>query len=361
VPSVGSDDAPESAEPASSRLRSFAVAALGTVAVVVLLVGATTAWSIRTAQDSDWVEARVAGILTDPAVSDALAARVVEEVSTSLALESEVAAAVPDELEPVVAVVFAGARGWIEDQLAELIRTEAVAETVAVAIGRAHSVAVDVIRGDDVVDGVRIEDGEVRVNLLPLVTDALRFVQDVGLLRDAEIPELGRDGDPDAQRAELSAALDRPLPEHFGEPVLLRSEAIDELGATVTTARDLLVLARRVVVGVLLVGAVLAGATIWWSQRRWRTAGFLLAGFLVGALVIGRLLDRAGDRLPEAVESPGAKATVRELVASLERSLTGTLFTVGFVGIAAFVVTAVVVARTTPAPATASADTGPPA
>lgn len=329
-----------------SRLRAAGLAVLGFVAVVALLVGSTTAWSIRTAQDSEWVEARVESLLQREEVSDALARRVVEEVATSLQLEQQVADSLPDALDPAVGFLFAGARTWIEGQLAELIRSEAVASGVAAAIGRAHGVAVDVIQGDDVVDGIAIENGEVRVNLLPVVADSLRLVQRVGLLRDAEIPELDRFGDPDEQRAQLELALGRTLAEDFGQPVLIRSEALDELGTTVSLVQDLLVFGRRVVLLILAIGLALAGLTIWWSRQRWRTAGLLLGGFFVGVLVIRRVLRRVGDELPDAVESPGARTTVAELVGSLERSLTGTLFTVAFAGLVALAAAAYLVART---------------
>ena len=49
---------------------------------------------------------------------------------------------------------------------------------------------------DGLLDGITVEDGAVTVNLLPLISRGLTFVQGLGLLDQLDVPELTRDGDP---------------------------------------------------------------------------------------------------------------------------------------------------------------------
>ena len=53
------------------------------------------------------------------------------------------------------------------------------------------------LSGDGLIDGITVEDGAVTVNMLPLVSRALTFVQGLGLLDQLEVPELTRVGRPD--------------------------------------------------------------------------------------------------------------------------------------------------------------------
>jgi len=196
---------------------------------------------------------------------------------------------------------------------------------VAAAAGRSHELAIDVIDGDALPDSVDVTDGEVRVNLLPLTARALTSMQEVGLLADVTVPVLERGGDPAEQRAELAAALGRDLPSDFGTPVVYRSDSLARAGDTVQVVRDVLVLAKRTAWFLLIGGLALAGLAIWLSRLRWRSASFLVAGVFLFALIIRLVMSRATDRLPNAVEGSGAKATIRDVAAGLEQSLNRTM------------------------------------
>jgi hypothetical protein len=63
-----------------------------------------------------------------------------------------------------------------------------------------------VLEGDGLVDGVNVSE-EVSINPLLLIARGLTALQSTGLLEDVVVPELSSDGEPDEQRAALSAAL----------------------------------------------------------------------------------------------------------------------------------------------------------
>jgi hypothetical protein len=317
----------------ADRARSIAAGLSGFVAVLGLVGGMLGFWTLRTATDSDRFETRVQSLLEDEAISDALAGRVVTEVADGIGIREAVEVAMPEVLRPAIDLLAAGARSRLEDRVAELIRSPEVSGNVATAAGRAHDLAVDVIEGNDVVDGVDISDGAVRVNLLPLSARALTAMQEIGLLRDVAVPELERSGDPDEQRAQLEAALGRDLPEGFGTPVVFRSESLDRAGDTVGLVRDLLVMAKRALWFLLIGGLALAVVSIRLSSQRWRSASFIVAGMFAFTLILRLALARATERLPGVVEQPGARATVREITADLERNLNQTMLVYSALGL----------------------------
>lgn len=320
---------------AGGPLRPAVAAIVGIVAVIGLVAGVVGAWVLTTATDSERFERTTAELLQRDDISEALATRVVGETIDAIGLEDAAADLVPDALGPLVRIAVAGLRSRIESELASIIRTPAVAETIAAAAGRAHRGAVDVLEGRSF-ERIDVSDGDVRLNLLPLVARTIEVIQRFGLLTSVDVPELTA-GDPERQREELAEALGRELPPHFAQPVVYRSERLDELGSTVTMVRDIFMLAKRTFW--LLIAVGLGGATlsIWMSVNRLRTAAFLVAGLfgvtLVARLVVGRVVNR----LPDLVDQQGAKVTVREVATGLEQSLQHTMLLTSIAALALLV------------------------
>lgn len=310
------------------RLRSIASAIVGVVAVICLLGGVAGFWTMRTATNSERFEDRVDELLSTEEVSNGLARRVVDEVVVALDVRDRVNEIVPGRLQPLTDVLLAGVRTRVEVRVGELIRSDEVSSAISRAAGRAHAAAVDVLEGEDVVEGVTVENGEVRVNLLPLMTRVLTSLQEIGLFSDVDVPEFDRAGDPDEQREELAAALGRDLPDDFGEPVVFESDSLDRLGSTVQSVQELLLLARRVFWLLLLAGVAFAALSIWLAQSRLRSAAYLVAGLFAAALVVRVVGAEAADRVPNAVKEPGAKFAVSDIASNLTHSLNDTLLTV---------------------------------
>jgi len=308
-----------------SKFRPIAAGITGVVAVIGMVAGILGFWTVRTATDSDRFESRVEVLLQHEDVSDGLSRRVVGQVAEAIGIRDAIADVMPEVLQPAVDLLLAGVRSRVEDRVAEIIRSPEVSASVAAAAGTAHGVAVDVLEGDDVVDGVAISEGAVRINLLPLTARAIAATQEFGLFRDVAVPELDRAGDPVEQLAALEAALGRDLPDDFGQPVVFRSDSLEELGSTVSLVQDLFLLAKRVFWLLLILGAGLAALSIWLAAVRWRAACLIVAGLFLFTLIIRLVMDRVRSRLPEAVIQPGAKETVREIVGGLETSLNHTM------------------------------------
>lgn len=341
-----SDDttpAPSETATTSGRLRSVGTGLIGAAAVVCLVGGMVGLWTVQTATDSERFEDRVEQLLRDEEISDALARRVVTDVAEGIGIRDAVVDVLPDVLVPAADYLLAGVRTRVEDRTAELIRTDEVSSNVAAVAGLAHEAAVAVLEGDNEIDGVDISSGEVTLNLLPLTNRVLGLLQtEFGLLPRVELPEMDRTGDPDEQRAELSAALGRELPADFGTPVVFRSERLDEIGTEVQALRDVFTLAQRAFWLLLIAGVALAGLSVWLARQRWRAACYLVAGLFATTLVVGVVGNQANTRLPEAVESPGARAAVTTITNELTDDLGETLIGYSIVALMILVAAGVV-------------------
>ncbi len=324
-------------EPTTSRAptgRVAATAALGVVAVVGVVGAVVGSWVVSTATDSARFERRISDLVQREEISDALAERVVAETVAVIDVEEAAAALVPDSLGSLLQMALAGVRSRVEDRVAEMIRTPEVAATIGSAAGRAHAAVVETLEGDTPVAGV--DDGAVRVDLLPLTGRTIEAFQEVGLFTEVDLPELV-EGDPETRRRQLATALDRELPAGFGQPVLYRSERLDEVGTTVDLVRDVFLLTQRTFWLLALVGLAAAASSIWLSGSRLRAAAVLVAGVFGATLAVRMLVGRTVERLPDVVDQPGAKVAVREIAEELQHSLEQTMLWYSSVALLVFV------------------------
>lgn len=308
-------------EAPSRRPRTIVAAVLGVAAVLVLTVTIVAAWAEATVLRSGPVADLVSDALADPAVQSALADYVTDQVVAAVDLEAVVAAVVPDSLDRVATAISSGVEAGLRRRLTAALADPDVQEVLDAAVERAHGAAMQLLRGDGLRDGVTVEDGRVTLNLLPLIARGLQALQSIGLLDDVEVPTLTRDGDPTAQRAQLSGALARDLPPTFGELVVYEGVAVADAAQSVQTARRLLALAER---GLwLLAGAtvVLVAATLVAAVHRWRAALLLGAGTAAAMVVLRAAVRQVAADAPDLVVRPGARAATTAILDGASASL----------------------------------------
>ena len=141
-------------------------------------------------------------------------------------------------------MIASAANEAVERSLARVLANPDVQSFLETTIERAHAHALRVLEGDGIADGVTISDGEVSLNLLPLIGRGLTALQGVGLLSDVQVPDLTIDGDPATQIAALEAALGRDLPADFAQLVVYRSDSVAQAQESVQTAQRMLAVAR---------------------------------------------------------------------------------------------------------------------
>lgn len=320
------------------RLRSVGAVLVGTVAVLGLLVSVLGLWARDVLFDSREVGRAVERTLAEPAVTDALAARITTEVFAAGDVEARVTELAPSGFDRLVPALVGGVRSRVEQRLAQVLATEEVRGVVVTLVEGSHARLMRLLAGDGLVDGISVQDGEVRLNLLPLVGIGLREVQELGFLGALEVPDLSVDGDPQVQIAELEAMLGRDLRDDFGQLTVFRSEALTEAGASVETAQRLIVLAKRALVAVIALTVVAFLGSTFLARRRRRTI-LVLASISVGVMFIARALVRkVVEEAPVIALDPAARTAIATMLESLtERLLVLVTLTIVFAAAVALV------------------------
>jgi hypothetical protein len=332
---------------------------------VLSLVSTTVAfWARGTAYDTDRFMEVVGPALDDPAFYAALSDYVAGEALTALALEERVATALTELdtslTEALIAAidpdpgVLARLQRFERPTLASLAPSIASGlETRAVAIidgfilsdafrarlpelvEQGHRGGVALLR-DDVAElpNVYIEAGEVRLDLIPVIAEALRLViQDAGdLLPGISLPAtvggLTQQG-----REQVATALQAELPDDFGQLTLVSQ---DSLSGIQRLARQV----DRAVWAIAAVTLVLLALTIAVSPNRRRTLVQLSLGVVAGIALATILVRRLEAAIVAGISDPDGSQAVRSLLAELTTNLRNvTLLIVGaalLVGLVAY-------------------------
>lgn len=303
------------------RRRQAASAVCGVFSVMLILIGLAGLWFMQTVEDSNWVERQVAATLRNPEVSDALANQIVDEMDSAIDFDELFAEVFPPAVARAAPLLSATARSVLVERVSALIRSDRVVAIVARAVAASQRTAIAVLDGADSVDGIAIENGEVRVNLLPVIPEVLTAAQRLGVFSNVTVPDLSG-ATPDEQRALLSDALGRPLGPQFGEPVVFRSEALANADQTLQTVRSVLLWTRRLFWLLLLAGLGFAAGAIYLARNRPRATVILGTGFVVGLLLIRLVVGRAMAQIPPVIGNPGGAAAVGQVVDGAVRRLT---------------------------------------
>jgi hypothetical protein len=332
--------APAADEPAREhhRARSIIATVLGILTVVVLVVSVVAVWARATVLRRDRFTSIVASALDEPDVQVALAQKITDEVFTAIDVQTALANVLPDQLDRFAPTIASGAQTAVQRSMENVLARDDVQRLLVTLVGRAHDRLIQLLKGDGLVDGIKVVDGAVTVNLLPLINRGLTFVQNLGLLDNVQLPQLTADGDPAQQNAQLSQALGRDLPEDFGQLVVYQSESLANAQSQVQAAQDMFILAMRAVVLLVIVWLVLAAATILVAPRRWRAALLLGIGTAAAVVILRAVVRRVVIAAPGLVDPPGAKAATDAIVGTASESLlrlAGVMLLVGLVVVAA--------------------------
>ncbi len=177
------------------------------------------------------------------------------------------------------------------------------------------------LQGDGLADGISVSDGAVTINLLPLVGRGLTRLQDLGLLQDVQVPELSADGDPATQVAELETALDRDLPDDFGQLVVYQSDRLANAQASVERAQQTVAIVRRALWLILALAVVLIAAAVLVAADRWR-ATMILGLAVIAAMVLTRsAVERVVEEAPDLAQRPAGRAAIASIVGGASESL----------------------------------------
>jgi hypothetical protein len=187
-------------------------------------------------------------------------------------------------------------------------------------VRQVHTGGVALISGDDAsLPNVYTENGEVRLDLVPVITEALQQV--VGELReflpDVTLPtpvagavEQGRE----QLRTQLAEALEAELPEDFGQLTLMTESA---LSGVQQTARQ----ADRLVWAMAILALLLLGLSIAVSPDRRRSIIALALGVAAGLVITMLLVRRFEAALLDQIVSDDGRHAVQQAYGELASNL----------------------------------------
>jgi hypothetical protein len=340
-------------------IRGWLAAIIATLTVLSLVATTVAVWARETVYDTDRFMDVVGPALEDPAFYTALSDYVSDEALTALALEERVAASLT-ELDAFLAEelvdaidpdpqVLARIQSFQRPTLASLAPPIASAlETRVVAIvdrfilserfqtrlpelvEQAHRGGVALIRNDLAeLPNVYIEGGEVRLNLIPVITEALQLVVDEirDFLPDVTLPATVT-GLVQQGREQVAAALQAELPEDFGQLTLMSQSSLTE-------AQDAARRVDRLVWVMALVTLLLLALTIAVSPHRRRTLAQLGLGVIAGFVLVMVLVRRLEAAIIAEISNPDGSQAARSMLTELTGSLRN--LTLLFVGIALLV------------------------
>lgn len=346
-----------------SRLRRRTTARrwLSHVLVVLssLLVVATTVavWTSETALSTDRFMAAVEPALDDPAFYSAVGDVVSEHALEALDLDERVANRL-SQLDEYLSQTLVDALG-VDPQVQQALsrfdrpslaalappitnaledRVERIVERLVTSdefrarfpnlVRQVHEGAVALIRNDMAqLPNVYIAGGDVRLNLIPIIAEALRQVIDEirDLLPDVNLPDAVSDALA-AGRQQLSDALQAELPDDFGQVTLMSEDSLSQAQQTVHR------LDQFVWIIVLLTLAMIV-ATIAASPARRRTIVQLGAGIALGLFLGVIAVRRLRAAILAEIETPDAEHAVGELLTETVTSLRTFALVVGAVAL----------------------------
>ena len=297
------------------RQRKWTAALLVVVSSISILVSVMAVWVHQTVFDTDAFMETIEPVLQDPALNAALGDYVTDQVTGALDLEQRLqeplanldaflSAALlgllgidqqgQDFLERFDRPTLGALAGPIADRfneriantVDEVMASPEVTTLIPQIVRRGHEAAIALARGDmESLPNLSIEDGEVRLNTLPIIARVLSVV--IGELREL-LPDLSlpdsRSDRADEAIAQFKESLGERVPDDFGQVTLMSEDQLVEVQDTVTTI-------DRLTWGLVILSVVLVVITILVSPTRRRTVIQLGIGVII-ALVVGVLVLR---------------------------------------------------------------------
>lgn len=326
------------AEPPPQRrggIRPIVGAICGALCVLLLPATVVAVWARATLLDGDAAASVAREALADSEVQNALASKLNELVMESLTLPDDVVGDLPPALDRLRPALRLAVDGLVERTFQRILERPRVPDLVAELVTVARNAAVRLINGDGLVDGVNIADGEVTINLLPLISRGLAELGQLGVPTLDGVPTLNADDDPGEQIAQLEAATGRDLPDDFGQLVIYRSDQVNDASTAVATAQRLVVVATRAFWLLVALSVALPVATIALARDRGVAVLRLAVGAAAAMVLVRAALHRLQSDAPDLAARPAGRSVIEivldELLPGLMRT-TGLILLVAAVG-----------------------------
>jgi len=248
------------------RARRWLAATLVVAACPGALLSLVAIWAHDVLVNTDGYVATVAPIIKHPSVTHSLGSFAADKVVEALGLRGRLTPEVLSRLNRAV-----------QDSLG----TGAAASAWTSVNRSTHKQLIAALRNDS--GHVTSGEDTVSADLIPFISLGLTALRHT--LPNLNLPRIDPSASPDRQRAQLAAAVGRPLPPDFGRVVLLR-------GGQLGRAQRALRLFDLIEWALISVTALFAGLAVVLSPRRRRTLIYLGSGLVVVAVIARVAISR---------------------------------------------------------------------
>jgi hypothetical protein len=306
------------------KVRAVSTVVLAVLTSVSVFAATVATWTKRTVSDSDRFVALVAPLASDPAVLDALATKLTDQVFVALDVQGRVEdtlSAIPNL--PAQATLLAGpitaaAHDLVHTKVVAFLGSQAFRDVWTELTRQLHVKVQALLNGDyDQLPNVTVDGGEVRLNLVSVVAQVVQQVAQTGvdsLGIDVTVPAIPPDLDANEAVQRLSGALGVSLPPEFGQITIMSA---DELHGYQQTVQQL----KRLYGALLLLTFLLLAATILVAPNRRKALIGVGIGSAVGLVLGGVFLRRVEAAIADALTGPGARAAAKSVFVEVTSGL----------------------------------------
>ena len=321
--------------------RKWIAVLLVVVSSIFVLISVVAVWAHRTIFDTDTFMATIEPALEDPEFTTAMSDYLTDEITTALALEERLQEPLTNldafltsalfgllgidqeslgflgaidrpTLAALAGPIADGLNGRIEMRVDQVMGSNAMQELIPQVVRRAHQGATALIAGDiEETPNISIQDGEVRLNTLPIIARVLQEVVTElrEVLPDVNVPDAVSDRADEAV-AQFRESLGDRVPDDFGQITLMSEERLTAARATADRI-------DRWVWGIVILTVFLIVVTLVVSQTRRRTGIQLGIGIAVAFVVAAAVLNRVESALVAEIANPVAGETAAALFGHL--------------------------------------------
>src|SRR5262245_31737199 len=265
------------------RIRRVLAVVLVVVFAILLPVTIIATWAHRTVVNTDAYVATVGPIAASPAVQAAVSREVTNEIYAALDPQKTIAGALPPKAAKLAGPLSSGVKGYLQAAVNKILASPKFTKLWVTANRFAQGQLLAALNGNS--KALQATDGHVVLNLVPLLSEALKGVQAQasGLFgKKITLPVISGSSIPAADCRKIAAAIGRPLPPTCGQIPLFPASAL--AGAQrAYRAFNGVVLLLLILTPLVFIAALLA------SPRRRTLLQLTIAG-LLGLIVIRRAL-----------------------------------------------------------------------
>jgi hypothetical protein len=282
---------------------------------LAIIVTTVAIWTHQVALNTNRFSALIDDVVTDPAVTDPISARVSTQVVDALGVQARLEARLPDALKPLAGPLTAAVRNGIDQRLRVAFQDPRIQTALVETLSFSHERIVRLLRGES--DVVAVVDGYVTLDVFPLVGVALTELQSIGVIpAEAQLPDLAAPEAPDVLAQRVETTLGVTLPPDFGTIELMPA---DRLVAAQTVVR----IFDLVVILLVILSVILVALTVWLARDRRRMLIYLGIGTIVAFLLARLAVRTAEDVIVGGITDGDIAGAVRAMVGATLEDLRG--------------------------------------